>query len=78
MTKVLLQIEQYRFVEKGILPINGLPDYRIQKRNDYTKLWHDSYLLDSSIQCSCAMEDLEYTKFLCGDPAYRKKELDED
>lgn len=78
MTKVLLQVEQYRFIERGIIPSNNCPDYRIQKKNEYTKLWHDAYLLDNSIQCSYAMEDLEYAKFLCGDPAYGKKDYDED
>ena len=28
MSKVLLEREGYRFVEKGIIELNGMPDYR--------------------------------------------------
>ena len=30
--KVLLEREGYRFIEAGILEINGKPDYRMQKQ----------------------------------------------
>ena len=30
--KVLLEREEYRFVEKGIIELNGKPDYRLQKK----------------------------------------------
>lgn len=76
--KVLHQIENYRFIEKGIIAHNGKPDYRLQKRNEYSKIWHDTCLFDNSIQCSYAMEDLEYAKYLSGDPAYGKQPIEED
>jgi len=72
MTKVLLEREEYRFVEAGILEINGKPDYRMQKQHHYTKRWSDIYLFDNSIQCSLAMEDLDYARWLDPDgvPSY--------
>jgi len=70
MTKVLLEREGYRFVQKGILEINGMPDYRLQKQNFYTKHWNDIYLFDNGLQCTTAMEDIEYAKWLAGDPCY--------
>ena len=36
MTKTLLEREGYRFVERGIIELNGL-DYRLQKQDHYTK-----------------------------------------
>ena len=41
MTKTLLEREGYRFVERGIIELNGLPDYRLQKQDHYTKRWND-------------------------------------
>ena len=41
-----------------------MPDYRIQKYNDWTKRYSDMYLLDNSIQLDYAIEDFEYTKWL--------------
>ena len=72
--KVLFEREGYRFVEKGILEINGKPDYRLQKKDYYTKRWKDIYLFDNGIQCSLAMEDIEYAKWLDPDriPCYIK------
>lgn len=72
--KVLLERGGYRFVEAGILEINGKPDFRMQKKNEYTKRWNDIYLFDNGMQCSLAMEDAEYAKWLDPDPevgAYR-------
>lgn len=60
LPKVLLERESYRFVAVGILEINGKPDYRMQKQNEYTKRWNDIYLFDNVLQCSTAMEDIEY------------------
>jgi hypothetical protein len=70
--KVLLEREGYRFVEKGILEINGNPDYRLQKKDYYTKRWSDIYLFDNQMQCLTAMEDIEYAKWLDPDrvPCY--------
>ena len=62
--KVLLEREGYRFVDAGTLEINGLTDYRMQKQNHYTKRWNDIYLFDNAIQCSTAMEDIDYAKWL--------------
>ena len=64
MTKVILEKEEYRFVEAGILEINGKPDYRLQKRNEYTKYWNDIYLFDNQMQCLTAMEDHQYCRWL--------------
>ena len=70
MTKVLLEREGYRFVERGIIELNGMPDYRMQKQDYYTKRWNDIYLFDNSLQCTIAMEDIEYAKWLSNDPCY--------
>ena len=70
--KTLLEREGYRFVEKGILEINGMPDLRLQKQDFYSKRWNDIYLFDNAMQCSLAMEDIEYAKWLDPDrvPCY--------
>ena len=57
----------YRYVEDGVIELNGKPDYRIQKFNEYTRRYNYMYLCDNSIQFDCALEDFEYTKWL--DPA---------
>ena len=74
MTKVLFEREGYRFVEVGILEINDKPDYRMQKQNYYTKRWKDIYLFDNGMQCSLAMEDINYARWLDpeGVPSYVK------
>lgn len=79
LTKVLFEREGYRFVEKGILEINGKPDYRLQKQDFYTKRWKDIYLFDNAMQCSTAMEDINYARWLDPDqvPCYIKDEDDE-
>ncbi len=66
-TKTVLEREGYRFIEAGILEINGKTDYRMQKQNYYTKKWLDIYLFDNSIQFCLAMEDIEYAKWLDSD-----------
>ena len=43
-SKVLLEREGFRFVEKGIIELNGKPDYRLQMQDFYTKRWNDMYL----------------------------------
>ena len=65
---VILERFPYRFVQKGLLEINGEPDYRIQKFNEVTRVYRDMYYLDSSIQLDCAIEDPEYVKWLDPDP----------
>jgi hypothetical protein len=70
MTKVLLEREGFRFVERGIIELNGKPDYRLQMQDHYSKRWNDVYLFDNSMQCSLAMEDIEYSKWLTNQPCY--------
>ena len=70
--KVILEREGYRFVETGIIEINGKPDFRLQKQNYYTKRWNDIYLFDNQLQCLTAMEDIDYAKWLSGDTCYVK------
>jgi hypothetical protein len=74
LPKVLLERKEYRFIEAGILEINGKPDYRMQKKNEWTKRWNDIYLFDNQMQCLTAMEDYQYARWLDPDNpgAYRK------
>ena len=64
----------YRYIEDGVIELNGKPDYRIQKFNEYTKRYNDMYLCDNSMQLDIAIEDFEYTKWLdpAGVPCYVK------
>ncbi len=57
--EVILERYPYRYVQCGTLEINGMPDYRIQKYNDWTKRYSDMYLLDNSIQLDYDTDDLE-------------------
>jgi len=71
---VLLERYPYRFVTCGTLEINGKPDCRIQKFNEWTKRYADMYLCDNEMQLQTAIEDPEYAKWLDPDPevgAYR-------
>ena len=70
----LLETQGYRFVEAGIIELNGMPDYRLQKQDTYSKRWKDIYLFDNQMQCLLAMEDIEYAKWLDPDgvPCYIK------
>ena len=79
MTKVILEREGYRFVENGIIELNGMPDYRMQKKDYYTKRWNDIYLFDNGLQLTTAMEDDQYARWLDPDrvPCY-VKDNDED
>lgn len=69
-SKVILEKEEYRFVEKGIIELNGKPDYRLQKKHYYTKKWSDIYLFDNQIQFMIAMEDSQYALWLDSDKVY--------
>lgn len=71
---VLLEKEGFRFVTIGIIQINGMPDYRLQKRCFRSNRWVDSYLFDNKIQCQIAMEDIEYARLLSGEVAYLKQD----
>ena len=64
---VILERFPYRYVQCGLLEINGMPDYRIQKYDEYSKRYRDMYYLDNGIQLDYCIEDHEYTKWL--DPA---------
>tara|TARA_R100000353_G_scaffold131603_1_gene93369 strand:+ start:215 stop:472 length:258 start_codon:yes stop_codon:yes gene_type:complete len=72
--KILLEQFPYRYVEKGTIELNGMPDYRIQKVDSYTGKYKDMYLCDNQMQILTAMEDFEYTKWLDPDgvPCYVK------
>ena len=48
-TKVILEREGFRFIERGIIELNGKPDYRLQMKDFYTKKWNDVYLFDNSM-----------------------------
>ena len=74
---IILERFPYRYVQSGTIELNGKPDYRIQKFNEYTQRYNDMYLLDNSIQLDYAMEDFEYTKWLDpeGVPCYVKDEV---
>jgi len=74
MSKVLLERESYRFVDVGVIELNGMRDYRLQKKDYYTRRWRDIYLFDNQLQCITAMEDIEYAKWLDPDrvPCYIK------
>ena len=76
MMNVIMERFPYRYVEDGVIELNGKPDYRIQKFNEYTRRYNDMYLLDSSIQLDLALEDFEYTKWLdpAGVPCYQDTE----
>ena len=73
--EVILERAPYRYVQCGLLEINGMPDYRIQKFNEWTKRYQDMYYIDNSIQLDYLLEAPAYTKWLDPDPAvgaYRK------
>lgn len=74
MSKLLLEREGYRFVDVGVIELNGMRDYRLQKKDYYTRRWRDIYLFDNQLQCITAMEDIEYAKWLDPDrvPCYVK------
>jgi hypothetical protein len=68
-TKTLVVHERYpyRYVQKGYIQLNGKPDLRLQKADEYSKKYSDIYLFDNADQCFLAIEDFEYAKWL--DPA---------
>ena len=68
--RVLAQIEDFRFVEAGVLEINGKPDFRLQVQDFWTKRWKQVYEFDNALQCQTAMEDLDYCKWLTSRPCY--------
>ena len=69
---VLLERDGFRFVEKGIIELNGKPDYRLQEQDYYNRKWYDVYKFDNAMQCTTEMEDNEYAKWLTDKPCYTK------
>jgi hypothetical protein len=72
---VILERSPYRYVQCGMLEINGKPDYRIQKYHEWKKKYFDMYFLDNQMQLDTCLEDPEYVKWLDPDSevgAYRK------
>ena len=61
----------YRYVEVGTLE-NGHGDFRLQKKDEYTRKWSDIYLFDNKLQMLTAIEDFDYTLWLDGQPCYIK------
>ena len=47
----------YRYIRRGTIELNGMPDYRIQKFDEWMKRYKDMYLLDNSVQLDYAIED---------------------
>jgi hypothetical protein len=72
--KVLAQVEDYRFIEAGIIELNGRPDYRLQMQDFYSKRFRDVYLFDNKMQMEVAMRDLDYCKWLTNRPCYISEE----
>jgi len=72
--KVLAQVDDFRFVESGIIEINGKPDYRLQVQDYYTKRFRDYYLFDNAMQCQTAMGDLDYARWLLNRPCYIRED----
>jgi len=73
-TTVIHERFPYRFVQKGYIQLNGKPDFRLQKMNEYNKKYSDIYLFDNGEQLLLAIEDQEYAKWLdpSGVPCYVK------
>jgi len=70
---VVLTRGDVRFIEHGPLE-NGVLDCRMQTLEPWahTTKWVDQYLFDNQDQMLLAIEDIEYSKWLLGRPAYRK------
>ena len=64
----------YKYVTCGLLEINGKPDCRILKYNEYTDRYQTMYYCDNMDQMMTAIEDFEYTKWLdpAGVPCYER------
>lgn len=69
---VLLEQFPYRYIQVGVLEINGKPDCRIQKMDSFSGRYRDMYLCDNEVQLMTAMEDYDYTCWLDPDgvPCY--------
>lgn len=69
---ILLQTGPFRFVERGVIELNGKPDYRLQEQDYYNNKWYDVYKFDNQMQCLTAMEDIDYAKWLTNNSCYVK------
>jgi len=71
-TTVIHERFPYRFVQRGYIQLNGKPDFRLQKTDEYSKKYSDIYLFDNGEQLLLAIEDKEYPKWLdpSGVPCY--------
>lgn len=80
MPQIVLERFPYRYVTCGELEINGKPDCRIQKFNEWTKRYSDMYYCDNEMQLHLAIEDPDYTKWLDPDrvPCYVRDDEDTD
>jgi Fe-S oxidoreductase len=61
----------YRYVDCGYCE-NGCPDFRLLKKDEYTKRYHEIYLFDNQQQMLLAIEDYDYTLWLDNQPCYIK------
>lgn len=64
-------IGPYRYIDCGYCE-NGCPDFRLQKKDEYTKKYSDIYLFDNQEQMLLAIEDFQYTLWLDHQPCYIK------
>lgn len=68
---VVLERGDVRYTYNGVLE-NGVKDYRMQLKDYYTKRWSDVYYFDNEMQCTTAIEDVDYTNWLLDRPCYIK------
>ena len=68
---VVLERGDVRYTYNGVLE-NGVKDYRMQLKDEYTKRWSDVYYFDNQMQCDIAIEDVDYTNWLLNRPCYIK------
>jgi|DEB0MinimDraft_10_1074344.scaffolds.fasta_scaffold72613_3 hypothetical protein len=68
---VVLERGDVRYTYNGVLE-NGVKDYRMQLKDEYTKRWGDVYYFDNEMQCDIAIEDQDYTNWLLHRPCYIK------
>lgn len=59
----------YRYVDCGYCE-NGVPDFRLQEKDEYTGRYNEVYLFDNQMQMMLAIEDYDYTLWLTNKPAY--------
>ena len=60
---VIMERFPYRYIQDGVIELNGKPDYRIQKFNEYTRRYNDMYYLDNAMQLDACLEDVESVSY---------------